>query len=293
MVLKMCAVVYRKELEDAINNNSGDYRGNLTKDVTHLVAKEASGQKYNFALQWGITTVAVEWLEQSLERGMILDETLYQLSVPPGDRGRNAWIRRSNSNTSLGKRTREDEVVPPNARKLRRTASARLSSQNVGLWSELVTVPIKIEQTGADAWDEQQEEVAHSELALKKPVSEDLECGRTDGNVRQALKKSFSEASLGSSLGRPHSKEGLFHGKCLLLRGFDEQQVRKIRPELFILTLTVMVQEYHIARTSSITRCRDSPRGLRTTTFAQFWELMQWSRGDTSYEVYCRSTSRP
>ena len=221
----MCAVVYRKELEDSINNNGGDYRGNLTRDVTHLVAKEASGQKYNFAVQWGITTVAVEWLEHSLERGMILDETSYHLLMPPEERGRNAWTRRSNSNTSLGKRTREAETVPQNARKLRRTASARLSSQNVGLWSELVTAPIKLEKTNADVWDEQGEEGADGEVVSKKPDLDEPERGGSDRKVRQTLKKSFSEANLGSILGKFHSREGLFQGLCFLLRGFDEKQV--------------------------------------------------------------------
>ena len=88
--LSLTVVIYRKELEDLINGNGGDYRGNLTKDITHLIAKEPSGAKYNFAAQWGIKTVSVEWLEQSLERGMILEESLYHLLLPLSERGRNA-----------------------------------------------------------------------------------------------------------------------------------------------------------------------------------------------------------
>ena len=68
-------VDYRKELEDLINDNGGDYQGNLTRDVTDLIAKEPSGAKYNYACQWGIKPVSGEWVEQSLERGMILEES--------------------------------------------------------------------------------------------------------------------------------------------------------------------------------------------------------------------------
>ena len=225
----MFAVVYRKQLEDSINDNGGDYRGNLTKDVTHLVAKEALGQKYEFAAQWGITIVAVEWLEHSLERGMILDETQYHLSIPPVERGRNAWIRRSESATSLGKRTRGDEIVSQNARKLRRTASARLSSQNVGLWSELVAAPIKIEKP--DAWDEQPRE-AKTVLVPMKSKAEEMVFTPTAVDAHQTLKRSLSEANLGSFLGRPFAKEGLFHGRIVLLRGFDKRKVRGVKSKV-------------------------------------------------------------
>lgn len=223
-VLIQQAVVYRKELEDIIKDNGGEYRGNLTHDVTHLVAKEPSGAKYSYAGLWGIRIVAVEWLEQSYERGMILDESLYQLSMPAEERGRNAWIRRSSSTASLGKRTRGDEVAPQNARKLRRTASARLSSQNVGLWSELVGGPVKLEESKDDAWDEQPEEALDEEASPKTSKLEDMSIAPTAGGVQQALKKSDSEVNLGSFLGR-FSKETLFQGRMFLLHGFNEKQV--------------------------------------------------------------------
>ncbi len=217
--------IYRKELEDLITNNGGEYRGNLTKDITHLVAKVPSGAKYNYAGQWGIRTVAVEWLEQSIERGMVLDETLYYLSIPREDRGRNAWIRRSASTTSLGKRTRGDETGPQNARKLRRTASARLSSQNVGLWTEILGAPIKIEESRANEWDEVPKEAPNDGSSASEAKSETLKLAPTAENTQQVLKRSFSEANLGSFLSKTLHKEGIFHGKKILLDGFNEKIV--------------------------------------------------------------------
>lgn len=223
-MLSLITVVYRKELEDLINGNGGDYRGNLTKDVSHLIAKEPSGAKYNYAAQWGIKTVSVEWLEQSLERGMILEESLYHLLLPPAERGRNAWIRRSVSTTSLGKRGRDDEVIPPNARKLRRTASARLSSHNNGLWTEINGGEIKVEENKADSWDEPQKEVVdHRKSPDAAQVTTSISAQTAAGS--HALKRSQSVADLSSVLCKAPQQEGLFHAKTFLLRGFDEKKV--------------------------------------------------------------------
>lgn len=223
--LSPVTVVYRKELEDLINDNGGDYRGNLTKDVTHLVAKEPSGAKYNYAGQWGIKTVSVEWLEQSLERGMILEEGLYHLLLPPSERGRNAWIRKSFSTTSLGKRARDDEIIPPNARKLRRTASARLSSHNDGLWSEINGGEVKVEEIKADAWDETRKEMGDHRKSLDAAHATISTSAQTTAGYDFA-NRSQSEANLSSTLCKGPHQESLFHAKTFLLRGFDERKVR-------------------------------------------------------------------
>ena len=217
-------VDYRKELEDLINDNGGDYRGNLTKDVTHLIAKEPSGAKYNYAAQWGIKTVSVEWLEQSLERGMILEESLYHLLLPPTERGRDAWIRRSVSTSLLGKRARDDEIIPPNARKLRRTASARLSSHNDGLWSEINGGEVKIEENKADSWDEPQKERNDQQKSPNVAQAPMSIAAQIDAGSRP-LKRSQSVANLSSILCKAPQQEGLFHAKTFLLRGFDEKKV--------------------------------------------------------------------
>ena len=217
-------VVYRKELEDLINDNGGDYRGNLTKDVTHLIAKEPSGAKYSYAGQWGIKTVSVEWLEQSLERGMTLDETLYSLLLPPSERGRNAWIRKAFSTTSLGKRAREDEAILPNARKLRRTASARLSSHNDGLWTEINGGELKVEEIKVDAWDEPQKEVdRHRKSPDAAQANVPSSAQKSAGD--HGLQRSQPVANLSSNLCKAPLEEGLFHGKTILLRGFDKRKV--------------------------------------------------------------------
>jgi len=222
-MLTSSAVEYRKRLEDQITDNGGEYRGNLTKDITHLIAKESSGQKYNYAAQWSIKTVSMEWLGQCLERGMILEESLYHLALPVSDRGRNAWIRRNPTTTSLGKRSQEQELGSGNARKLRRTASTKLSSQNLGLWADINVHEAKPEETKKDEWHEDKDGVVNidegrmqgSGNATKKTVK--MEREDKDANARLDLGNSF--------MGDRLQKRGIFQDRIFLLSGFDEKKV--------------------------------------------------------------------
>ena len=239
-------MIYRKQLEDFIIDNGGEYRGNLTKDITHLIAKEPSGAKYNHASQWNIKIVAVEWLEQSLERGMILEESLYSLALPASQRGKNAWVRRTTSTTSLGKRSREEELGPQNTRKLRRTASARLSSQNVGLWTDIVGIESKPEEQRMGKWDDEVKGSEDYEHKNRIPNS--------GGKAQEALRSEKIYVEPGASIGLIKANlpqgEGIFQDKTFLLQGFDDREVwcYAISPFGSTLVLTFTLIGIHPAR---------------------------------------------
>lgn len=222
-------MAFRKKLEDDVNNNGGEYRGNLTKDVTHLIAKEPLGAKYKYAIDWNIKVVAVEWLEQSLERGMILDEHLYNLSIPPAERGRNAWIRRLASTSSLSKRSFDGDTAANGPRKLRRTASAKLNSQNVGFWTDIVSGDFKSAEQKHNQWSE--------ELVPQRPVwkEESSTATKSVGTLTERseshIKPSATHLSpaappLDAAYGAMLQKEGIFAGVRLCLHGFNEKKVR-------------------------------------------------------------------
>ena len=213
-------MVYRKRLEDSIGENGGEYHANLTKDCSHLIAKVPSGPKYTHAGNWGIKIVAVEWLEQSLERGMTLDETCYNLAIPAPERGKNAWTRRTVSTTSLGKRSREDDIGPQNTRKLRRTASARLSSQNFGLWTDIVGIESKAEDIKVDQWDDKGKGTKQQEHNGGAGSEE-----RLKGILPVKNQDPDHGAKLGLTADDPPQREGIFQGKIFLLHGFNERQV--------------------------------------------------------------------
>ena len=216
-------MVYRKKLEDLINENGGEYRGNLTKDITHLVAKEPSGAKFNYAGQWGIKIVAVEWTEHSLKRGMILDESLYNLHIPAEARGQGAWRQRSISPTSLSKRVRGEDPGPQNSRKLRRTASARLSSSNAGLWTDIIGGEIKSESFKASEWDDEQEECMKKDITTRTLKYEST----NSRNLQQGDNASLDNVddNIRSVSERSHRIQGLFGGRTFLLQGFDQKKV--------------------------------------------------------------------
>lgn len=108
----------------------------LTKSVTHLIARIPQGQKYQFAREWGVKIVSVKWFNDSLERGMILEEDLYDPRKPDDEQGVGAWNRSLAATT--GKRSKPAEPTLRRPRKLRRTASTKLSGQAEGLWTDIV-----------------------------------------------------------------------------------------------------------------------------------------------------------
>lgn len=108
----------------------------LTKDATHLIAGVTKGRKYTFAMQWNIKVVSLKWLDDSLERGMALDEALYDPLLPIESQGVGAWTRKIPALSE--KRPRVQETGPRRSRKLRRVASTKLGGQTEGIWSEIV-----------------------------------------------------------------------------------------------------------------------------------------------------------
>lgn len=220
-------LAHRKELEDLVNCNGGEYRGNLTRDITHLIAKVPSGTKYKYATEWGIKVVAVEWLVQSLERGMILDENLYNLQLAASERGQNAWIRKTESTSSLGKRARGEENAPRRSRKLRRTASAKLSSQNMGLWTDIVGGGTEATDNKVNEWDDQQRDDRLNDgvMRVENLGQDSTKTMNKTGNPGSAsLDEDTSNMRNKLIQSRSGQKEGLFQGNRFFLHGFNERQ---------------------------------------------------------------------
>ena len=183
-------------------------------------------------MDWNIKIVAVQWLEQSIERGMILDETLFNLSLPPQERGRDAWIRRVPSTSSLGKRSFDNESVPNGPRKLRRIASARLNSQNLGLWTNIVNMDMKTDEQNQDQWSNPR--AVHKSGVDDQPLSKLRSVGTSTESSEVRTK--LSTTAIAPGIPPPPApgadsmqKRGVFAGKRLCLHGFNEKKVRATR----------------------------------------------------------------
>ena len=150
----------RKHIEELTRLNGADYRGDLSKEVTHLIAYSIHSEKYAFAKRCGLKIVAFEWFQQSLERGMTLDESLYDPLIPRLERGKGAWERTLPKATVLGKRQRGGGssliAAAVQNRRLRRSASSRFDSQNDTLWDNIVTaVPQAVQANTISEWDDE------------------------------------------------------------------------------------------------------------------------------------------
>jgi hypothetical protein len=140
----------RQHIIDTITANGGGYTGDLTRKVTHLIVCKPEGRKYSAAKNWNIQTVSIEWLQDSVERGMILDEKSYDPILPPEERGKGAWLKRELPSVSLGKRIRESAAAAQeeSKRKLRKTASMKLSSQRDNIWGDILGKPPSADAAG-------------------------------------------------------------------------------------------------------------------------------------------------
>ncbi|RKF79785.1 S-M checkpoint control protein rad4 [Golovinomyces cichoracearum] len=128
----------RLRIAELVKANGATYEGDLTRSITHLISLRTDGAKYKAAKSWGLNIVSIEWLYQSLERGMILEEKLFDPSLPKEERGKGAWDRTLPLKTSLGKRSNANNVAVENGkRKLRRTASMKLCNQHDKIWADI------------------------------------------------------------------------------------------------------------------------------------------------------------
>jgi hypothetical protein len=203
----------RQQIIDQIEANGGLYTGDLTKRVTHLIVHKPEGRKYQAAKNWGIVTVSVEWVSDSVERGLILDERLYDPVLPQQERGLGAWNKQKSRISSLGKRLRENSAVQEEGRrKLRKTASMKLNSQRDNLWGDILGKPQASEPAPT----------AIPQQAAAQPA--DLPPPRiTQPTQPVAPRSADTQGSKLSSFGVPDDS-AVFASCCFYVHGFSAQK---------------------------------------------------------------------
>ncbi|KKF94216.1 S-M checkpoint control protein rad4 [Ceratocystis platani] len=126
----------RARIRQLIEKNGGIYSGELTKAATHLIVSKPTGRKYEAAINWGLYTVSVSWLTQSIERGMILDEKCFNPLLPLEQQGSGAYVPRVN--TKRKRPAAELQGAETKLRKLRKTASMKLGSEHASVWNSIL-----------------------------------------------------------------------------------------------------------------------------------------------------------
>jgi NAD-dependent DNA ligase len=203
----------RKYITDTAEEKGAIYHGDLTKVVTHLIAAVPEGKKYNAARSWGLTVVSLKWFEDSVERGMTLEEKLYDPLLPSEEQGKNAFRRPPEHRKITVKRSREGEgeAAPEVAKKkLRRSASTRMDSQSQDMWQDISAHSVNVDNTEIDQWNDRDDRAT----TLSKEAS-------TNRRTASGLPLAPSEGP-----------QGIFAGIYVLLHGFDS--ARKDRLQQFL-----------------------------------------------------------
>lgn len=209
-------VAFRNYIQATVDANGAEFKKDLTKNVSHLIARTAEGQKYKFATHWNIKVVSVKWFTDSIERGMALEEALYHPLLPEEQQGAGAWNRKL---PPVKEKSQSSEKSSnPRPRKLRRIASAKLGDQNEGIWGDIVG-------TGFDnsaPKEPQANGQRHGVSAIPRVAS-----------VIQEVKSFASESSFAEAQGLHHqssepvdAREGFLHGCFFFVHGFSNKQVR-------------------------------------------------------------------
>jgi len=222
------AVAQREDLNARIQNHGAEFHCDLTRDVvTHLIVKTPEGRKYDHALKWGnVHIVSPKWLFDTLERGMVLNEALYNPVLPAAQQGVGAWKRQPAEVVALGKRQREecstDTSAAAGKRKIRRMLSAKLESQQENLWADIA------DAASNKAADELQQEYGQNDHPNYQKTQLDLR--RQDVKATQETKHAGGQANnlqeiRECTLNSRHRRTGIFKGAIVCCHGFEEKKV--------------------------------------------------------------------
>ncbi len=199
----------RNAISTRVEEEGATYHGDLTKVVTHLVAAVPQGKKYAAARSWGIAVVSQKWYDDSLLRGMALDERMYDPLMPEEDQGKGAFRLVANPRTSLGKRgtSGNPESATDAKKRLRRSTSTRLESQSQDMWQDLSAQTVDVDRTEVDQWTEREGPV--TQIVLKEPPMARRSISQFPDRTKEDL-------------------EGLFSSIHILLHGFDSQRTERL-----------------------------------------------------------------
>jgi hypothetical protein len=214
-ILTLQTVEERQHIIEKIRDNGAHYHGDLTREVTHLIVAKPKGAKYERAKSWNIKTISLNWLDQSLERGMAVEESLYHPLMPLEDQGRGAFVRGYERPPVLGKRQRRGSATKTQEeigkRKMRRTTSAKLADHSQNMMTSFLS--LGGEETSDlvnDQWTDNHQIVSSPRRSVTPPNRPNTVSCRTSSEVRLV----------------PQQEEpGLFSGVLCLVHGHDGRKV--------------------------------------------------------------------
>ena len=223
----MRIVEQRSDITRKVTENGAEYHGDLTKAVTHLIAAAPRGKKYEYAVQWRIKIVSIEWLQDSLDRGMALDEIYYNPVLPIEERGKGAIaVKDVVSPSTLKKRQREAQAIQSEEmgrKKLRRTTSTKLESQNDDIWANIGTGEDDDSNNAPTTWDEPPQRSRHIEKAAVPSAPRRDQSEEPCLGAQEPQTDARSERPPGQT-----TEDSIFPRTRVYAAGFEERKVRDL-----------------------------------------------------------------
>ncbi|EER38764.1 BRCT domain-containing protein [Histoplasma capsulatum H143] len=215
---------HRNSLQKLITENGAEFRRDLTKSVTHLIARSGYGQKYKYATLWKITVVSLKWLQDSLERGMALDESLYDPLLPDEEQGIGAWNRSAPVVTVKPKAVTAN---PQRTRKIRRVASMKLGGQNEDIWTDIVGDATKASGSTINLKTEPSGQMADTPAAIQEPKS-----FASETTITERTHPATTEIPMQKSQELDITRRGFWFGARFFIKGFSSSQVSNAETHL-------------------------------------------------------------
>ncbi|KAF2724845.1 hypothetical protein K431DRAFT_300712 [Polychaeton citri CBS 116435] len=278
--LQMCVTGFdnldqRNYISAKAEEQGARYHDDLTKQVSHLITAIPQGAKYTHARQWGIPVVSLKWFEESLKRGMALDESLYDPTLPIEAQGKGAFkTALPQPRTSLGKRTRgngSQSLEDFGKRRLRRTASTRLSSQSQDMWQDFSAAGSFVgDVKKTNGWQEPEQQTA-SEAGKPRKIGVQVDNTVVDHGTEQHVQARM---------------EGLFGGWHIHIYGFPSSRAAHLKEYLKANGATILSHHSDLENASVqpffLNRCllvphspaegmRDIPKVPPGTSLATEW----------------------
>ncbi|OAX78567.1 hypothetical protein ACJ72_07122 [Emergomyces africanus] len=238
---------HRNSIQKTITENGAEFRRDLTKSVTHLIARSGYGQKYKYATLWKITVVSLKWLEDSLERGMALDESLYDPLMPVEEQGIGAWNRSVAMVPT--KRPKAANTSIQRTRKLRRVASMKLGGQNEDIWTDIVGDATRASGSSINFQNEPNGQMA---MADTPSVVQEPKSFASETTITERARPAMTETATQKSQQLDVARRGFWFGARFFIKGFSSSQTRILETHLLsrgaqiVSTLKALVEDVPI-----------------------------------------------
>ncbi|KAI5288721.1 hypothetical protein KEM54_004967 [Ascosphaera aggregata] len=221
---------FRLALEQQLKNNGAIFQRDLTREATHLVAKAPTGKKFEFATLWGnIKVVSIKWVEDSLARGMVLDEYRYHPSMPVEQQGVGAWKKPTPPSMDVPPKRTNPVAIPQRARKIRRVASMKLGSQTEDLWGAIMAVGNNADTTTAakpDVWTDNYKDVEadRNQFIQGEEKQDGVLTGENSAAATNAEDSTAAQTSKSSRSSPQPESRGIWYGCRFFIYGFTTRE---------------------------------------------------------------------